>query len=163
MRVQTRAACRQRHTCICNPTPQRQPRGALATIDCPALLEASSGVDHKLEGFFLFYGCPASLTFWPFLWALPLPVQESQDPEWPAPCRRQNQFIAGKRLTTNFTKSTATCAPSGLSLTGDRVVSPATPLTPPLQNKHHLDITAIEWRMTALFSTTFAALRALVR
>lgn len=27
--------------------------GGLAIIDCPALLEASSGADHKLEGLFL--------------------------------------------------------------------------------------------------------------
>lgn len=42
--------------------------GVLAIIDCPALLEASRGADHKLEAFFLvfFYGrhsVPNLLTF----------------------------------------------------------------------------------------------------
>lgn len=43
-----------------------------------------------------------------------------------------------KRLTAKFTKSTATCAPSGLSLTGDynRVVS-VTPSLPPLPSSLH--------------------------
>lgn len=51
--------------------------GAFAIIDCPALPEASGGVDHKLG---VFTVAAVSLTPWPFLSALPLPVQESQDP-----------------------------------------------------------------------------------
>lgn len=66
----------------------------VAIIDCPALPEASGGFDHKLEVFMV---AAVSLTPCPFLSALPLPVQGSQDPGWPAPCRRQNQFSARKK------------------------------------------------------------------
>lgn len=67
---------------------------------CLTLLDGDDPV-HK-SGFYGLYSVPNPLAF--SLWS-PLPVQQSQDPKWPAPWRQQHPLTVWKNNTKNPLKA----------------------------------------------------------
>lgn len=157
VRVQTGAACRRRHTCICNSTPQRQPGGGgggwVMPDSCNHRLSGIAGGERRrrpeIGGFYGRRSVPNPLAF-----SLGSPTTCAGLPGPWLTCSLQateSVLSPQKRLTAKFTKITATCAPSGLSLTGDynRVVSVTPSLPPPPSSLHPLQNTQVSFIWTS--------------